>query len=306
MKELLQSEKALRAALKDDPGLITKQDETGRTLLHHAAKIALTKGSIEGVKILNILFNAPGLDLSIKDNKGNTPVHVVALCCSDKLTSQYVFHNFLQAAEKCKFDFSMLGEDGKSVLQIATIKSTYMEPDKILGRINNTSKVLRHVTHPGLNVLSRSGATAFFYAVKRCYFEEATMLLEAGADPTLFRSADRDPLVMIDRHLNKFNQGLTQDEYAAKHASFKWHIDQLNTLKNKLRLLPSVKKYAEIKENARIIAQASRTGTGPAFFKDMPSELQAKIAGFTGNLSVHNKKRSESIAAGSLYRPPVA
>lgn len=64
-----------------------------------------------------------------------------------------------------------------------------------------------------------------------------------------------------------------------------------------------VKSHAEIRKNARVIAQASRTNTGPFFFKELPAELQIKIASFTGNPLTHNEEESEKIAYENLGKP---
>ena len=66
--------------------------------------------------------------------------------------------------------------------------------------------------------------------------------------------------------------------------------------------------YSEIIKNARAIAQAIRTNTGPSFFKggdkkDLPVELNTKIAALTGNPTVHDEKQSESIAYQYLSKP---
>lgn len=56
------------------------------------------------------------------------------------------------------------------------------------------------------------------------------------------------------------------------------------------------KSTEEIEKNINLLVQATRTKTGPAFFKEIPFELQAKIAGFTGNSTVHNEEESYAIA----------
>lgn len=302
MKELLLSAETLRVALESEPSLITKQDENGMTLLHHAAPIGAIMGSTSAGEIFNVLFNAPGIDFTIKDNAENTPVHVAALYCEDRVTCQYVFPAFVKEATKHEFDFSTLGQQGQSVLHIAT-RTSYTDPRGFFGRINNVKNVIDNTATPGLDVLSSSGSTAFYYAVNHCHFDEAKALLDAGADPMLFGSKDRNPLAMIEEHLKTFNEDLTQDEYADSHENIKCLIDQLNELKQRILSSASGKSYAEIRKNARILAQASRTGTGPSFFKDISPELQIKIAGFTGDPLVHDEKMSEHIAYENLGKP---
>lgn len=68
-------------------------------------------------------------------------------------------------------------------------------------------------------------------------------------------------------------------------------------------LTKKLASHSEIRKNARIIDQASRTITGSSFFKNIPATLQAKIAGLTGNPELHDEKQSENIAYENLGRP---
>lgn len=302
MIDLLWSEERLREALENEPGLITKQDENGKTLLHYAARIGTLMGSTNASKILNVLFNAPGIDFTIKDNAGNTPVHVAAFYCEDRTTCQYVFPAFVKEATKHKFNFSTLGQQGQSVLHITT-RTSYTDPRGLLGRINNVKNVLNNTTDSGLNVLSSSGSTAFYYAVNHLHLDEADALLDAGANPILFGSKDRDPLAMIEEYLKLFNEPLTQDEYADGRVNVSIHLEQLNALKQRVLSYAKTSSYNEIRKNSRILGQGSRTSTGSCLFKDIPPELLAKIAGFTGNPIVHNETESTKIASQHLGKP---
>jgi len=58
---------------------------------------------------------------------------------------------------------------------------------------------------------------------------------------------------------------------------------------------------SKIINNARILAQASRTQTGPLFFR-VPAELQVKIAALTGDIGVHSEEVSVTIATQYLKR----
>lgn len=238
-KEWMRSAGALESVLKKSPKLITEQDEDGLTLLHHAAQVGRIRNSTGASEILNVLFNTPGLDFTIKDNAQNTAVHVAALSCKDRVTCQYVFPTLVKEASKRGFDFSMLGQQGQSVLHIATRTSCI----NFGNRINNVKNVLNNATDPGLDVLSSSGSTAFFYAVNHCYFDEAKTLLVAGADPMLFGSEDRDPFAMIEEHLKVFSETLSQDE----DKEIKNLIDQLDELKQEMLSISSVKSKGMLK-----------------------------------------------------------
>lgn len=74
----------------------------------------------------------------------------------------------------------------------------------------------------------------------------------------------------------------------------------VNAVKN---LIEEMVSMAEIRKNAVIISQASKKNSGPSFFKHIPVELQTKIAGLTGNRTVHDEKKSENIASDHLSNP---
>lgn len=305
MRELLQSKEALQAALEKNPNLITEKDDEGKTLLHHAAKIGLEKNFQTAKGILEKLFEMPELDFNLKDNKGNTPMHVAALCCVDKECKR-LFYIYLQEATRRNFDFSILGHDRKTILQLTMLQ---VYNDKDLGKMPQAYQLLNgnnNVTDPGLNVLSASGATAFFYAVRSNFIDEMKRLLDAGADPTLFGSKKRDPLLIIDRHLKKNGDDLAQAKNIYRRQSISSRINGLNELKKRLLLHPSVKSYAEIRKNARIIDQGSRSSNPQCLLYNMPSELLIKIVGFTGNPSTHNRKSAEHIAREYFDRPTIS
>ncbi len=297
-KNLSWSAESLQLALERNPSLITEQDEDGLTLLHHAVQIGCIMGSSNASKILNVLFNTQSINFTIKDNLGNTPVHVAALCCKDRVTCQFIFPTIVKEAVKHGFDFSTLGEHGQSVLQIATIVS-YTDPRGLFGRINNVKNVLDNAPNPGLNALSTSGSTAFFYAVNHCHFAEAKALLQANANPMLFGSKDRDPFAMIETHLKIFTEYLSKDEYADKHEYIQTLIGQLNELKQ-MMLSVVVKDHAEIRKCARILAQGARTGS---IFERLPNEALIKIAAHTA--SIHTQEEAENIVEKHLNRPSI-
>ena len=70
-----------------------------------------------------------------------------------------------------------------------------------------------------------------------------------------------------------------------------------------IRNIKLKKSEAEIRKTARILAQARRIGSGPAFFKDSPEDLLAKIAGHRGDRDVHSELDSYQIGLQYLERP---
>jgi ankyrin repeat protein len=228
---LVRNSDELKLSLAKDPDLIKKQDSDGLTLLHHAAQIGSFCGSSSSEEILNILFNAPGVDFTIKDNNNNTPVHVAALCCEDRTTCKFIFPEFLKAAERHKFNFSTLGQNGRSVLHIATTCS-YTDHG-FSRRENNVLNVINNVKNPGLNVFSESGATAFFYAVNSCHFPEALALLDAGAKPKLYGSEERKPKTVLKRYISKLDKELKTETDPDRRAALLAKRKDLKIFKKK-------------------------------------------------------------------------
>lgn len=58
-----------------------------------------------------------------------------------------------------------------------------------------------------------------------------------------------------------------------------------------------------IREKARVLAQAHRTKTGGLFFVHLPAEILIKIVGFTGNPEAHDQDTSGKIASQYFCKP---
>ena len=194
----------LYIALRSDPEIINKQDELGKTILHCVAELGLRMGSNSGSLILYLLFNAdPKANFSIKDNDGNTPVHIAAALCNDLVTCRFVFPNFVQHAAEDGFNFSILNNEGHAVIHLAALLGYVGYPL----RYNTITELLSNSFQIDIDVLSSAGCTAFFYAINNNRLVEAHTLLDAGADPLLFGNSDGDPLKMVD----EFITGATED-----------------------------------------------------------------------------------------------
>lgn len=136
--DLTFNENELRMVLEKDPNIVTLQDADGMTLLHHAARLGLVLGSTSISKIFEVLFQASGLDFCIKDTRGNTPVHMAAICSYERVSCQYVFPYFVREADKRNYDFSTVNKNGNSVLEIAM---------RVSYDISNAKRLLDNVTH---------------------------------------------------------------------------------------------------------------------------------------------------------------
>jgi len=243
----------LKAALTDNPALVAEQDETGKTLLHYVANAARFLGSPALSQTLTLLLTAPERNFNIQDDNGNTPMHYAALCCKHHpKTGEYVFPAFIKEAVKNGFDFSKLNDEGYTVLHLATTTSFEFPFSGI--SINNAATVLNHAPEPGLNVLSTAGKTALSYALCHFRFQEATSLLQAGADVTLTSQNEPCPLDLIDEQLGYFHNIVDKNlaENPEQHENYQAIIVELDKLKT---TMDSIIEHEKTKSSAKVLAQ---------------------------------------------------
>jgi hypothetical protein len=206
-RHLVRSAGELFIALRKDSRIIREQDELGYSLLHHAALIvpSAEEKSDHPSLILKLLFNAPGIDFSVKDTYGSTPVHLAAYMTGNRVTSELIFPMFVAQAAKAGFDFSMLNRGGQGVIHLVA-RTDYKERIEGSGRVdNNVQKLLKLVPQIDLNLLTAWGATAYYCALDVLKLDNANTLLNAGADPMLYGKPVRNPL-------DKINEWIQEDE----------------------------------------------------------------------------------------------
>jgi ankyrin repeat protein len=227
----------LYIALRTNPDIIKEQDENGQTILHHAAHIGLGLGSNSASLILELLFEAKGADFSIRDNNGDTPVHIAAKLCHDRSTCDFIFPNYISKASETGFDFSQLNNQGQAVLHIAARNTEYsFYVGDLMGRQrNNVETIIESVPNIDLNVLSSSGSTALFYALNHGRFYKAETLLKAGADPKC-GSQDRRP----EKQLKEFEEEL-KNNTTLEPERVKWFTESIEKIRNLIKN-PSAKE----------------------------------------------------------------
>lgn len=231
-EELIYDEDKLQAALEHDPSIVNVRDDDGMCILHHAAQLGLRLGSSSISKIFDVLFNVDGLNFSIKDNRGETPLHIAVRCCHNRVACQYTFPYLVREAHKRKFDFSTLGYEGLSILHLAT-QLSYTDPHGIFGRTNNVAQILDIVSDIDVNILSEEGATPLYYAMAALHFDEADKLLDFGANPNLYGNPEYDTIKLVDKYIKQCNETLDDD-------NIKNIMTRLEKLK--IRMLSMVKK----------------------------------------------------------------
>ena len=167
-------------AERHNRSLINEQDENGQTLAHH---IAANPAGIIGCNleiIGTVLKNNP--DFSLQDNLGNTPMHSITNICHCDKDAAGMFYAFAEYAAQHQFDFSNLKNNkGRGVLHIAAF-TRYGRAQTVASILNLAEKYKCKIDLDALS--GNTGTTALFYLLNHCRYEEAKMLIKAGADVT--------------------------------------------------------------------------------------------------------------------------
>ncbi len=101
----------LAITLVFNPNIINLRDINGKTLLDHAAMSGFINGSKAIGLLLQILFNQPNIDFSCRDEQGDTCMHVLAKCCHDRMTNEFIMPRFVEGALKHGYNFSIQNND---------------------------------------------------------------------------------------------------------------------------------------------------------------------------------------------------
>jgi ankyrin repeat protein len=204
-------------------------------------------GSNSASLIFHLLFNAPGIDFSVQDKNGMTPVHLAAYTAHDRVTSRFVFPNFVREAAQRGFDFSILDKQGQSVLHLST-RYAYEDPRGFFPRHQNVLVLLdkERVPNIDLDVLSSSGATALYYTINRLQLKETNALLDAGANPILCGDPDRDPMDMVNEYVTAFTNELSREEDPERQAHLQQKLNEVIELKTKMKNLAANFPYTPV------------------------------------------------------------
>jgi ankyrin repeat protein len=166
MLEILENQSLLVSKILEDQGFFSESDENGMTPLHHL--LAGNYGDLDNELWPHIFSMLPSDNFSMRNNAGDCPIHLLLknenyrLSPNDYLLRQCI----IEEAVKKGFDFSYLGADGKTPIQLSIINS-FDTPQRMFDdRISDCELILRHVSSPGLDVLSSEGATALYYAIR--------------------------------------------------------------------------------------------------------------------------------------------
>ena len=190
--------------LRTHPNSINQQDEsTGRTLLHCLVANGGSMTRQEVSDMLALLFNERGIDPAVKDRAGNTPIHVAAQRCEDKNWCNYLFPRLLDMALQAGFDCSIQGADGYTILHLGALYAFRNTTVAGLPYKNCPSIVAKIQTYPeqnlqkALDTVSRSGRTALNLCIQSLLFNDAMVLVEAGASISIPGRVAEDPLEQV-------------------------------------------------------------------------------------------------------------
>ena len=295
------ADEALKQRFFNDPDCMIARGDNEETILHYAVSIGSVYGTGDTHTFLESLLNKPGVDLSLKDNNGNTAVHIAALSIEDdRVILETVFPMYVKKAEELGFDFSTQNARGLTVLHLATITS---RTHFILGRKNGVNAVLENTKNPAIDTLSNSGSTALYYAINHSFIDDAHRLLDAGADPKKFGAPDRDPFLQIEQKLEEAQQLLTRPLDDPSRSRVEEFIQKVTSLKQKML---SIVEGHEVRKNARVLGQVARNSASVFARKGVPPEILSKIAGHTRTSESQPQTKSEIIASKHLSKPKTA
>lgn len=185
----------LRAALQRVPGIENLRDDQGNTLAHLLGGCGAFLAPDDAKAVCNVLAAAPGLDLSITNARGETPLHIAVACASDPVNTHAVLPALIERAAEDGFDFHRHDDSGLTVLQRAVMDASPDAIDLLLAQHGKGVDV-------GLDVLSRSGGTALCHALSVYRLDIAQKLLDAGASARPGQIDNLAPAVWLRRMMD--------------------------------------------------------------------------------------------------------
>lgn len=294
-KQVLSSLNSLKSALTSDPFLLQAYDENQQTFLHHFVQESVHHDFGLVIDQRELLRNVTQFDFATKDKMQNTPLHTAAWHGGVDNIASLLFPFLLKKAEEQHFDFSMQGEFGLTVLHVAAKIRAGGDPEH-----NNIKAILDNVKDPALNVFSQEGASAFYYALASENFVEARALLAAGANPLLASSPEFHPIQFIANRIDELSDVTNLADYPDLMRKNFEICAEFRNLFQALRLNNWVLDHAEIRKNARILNQATRS---PGLFAMVPDQILVKVAAHTTQHDNYELDAAEVIAQKYCARP---
>lgn len=183
----------LKEELKKDPELTKKRDEDGRTLLHVLATGQPLAVSCSLSRVQSIL-EAPGIDFNAKDYAGFTPLETALKYTAVNENVISILPLLIKrAAEQKDFDFNQLRNDGKALIHFAVLLQESVFRRHPFPQENLLSMFMKNAAEKiDVDVVTKSGSTAFYYAVNHGQTDNANTLLDHKASPDLTHDSSRN------------------------------------------------------------------------------------------------------------------
>ncbi|CAM2905772.1 ankyrin repeat domain-containing protein [Legionella worsleiensis] len=174
--------------LEIKPELLDLQDENGRTLFHHA---------VNDYRFAAIILK-PFMNLerlSVRDNKGQTPVHVAAV--SNDSVRDPILSLYLNSARNNGYDFSLMDNKYDTPLSLLIVNPRRNPMTReLINQIPWYLSIAGDVNINQINVIT--GMTPLALALALDHLEEANTLLDHGADPLLYAEPQDEVLKSLD------------------------------------------------------------------------------------------------------------
>jgi hypothetical protein len=95
-------------------------------------------------------------------------------------------------------------------------------------------KLINLVPNLDLNVLSKSGSTAFYYCLNWVNLNGAKFLIDKGANPRLYKKKNRNPIKLINEYIKSSKEMLRDKKFKNKHSSIKTNLKIILDIKSKI------------------------------------------------------------------------
>lgn len=189
---LLDSCHNMYIALRQNPDIVKERNENKQTLLHH-----FIQRSFVNFRVSYLLQSHPTISFNVQDHQGQTPLHVALTECFNTLDA---FPSVVAWAARTHYLFNTLDVNGRAIIHLAILnqeRSDFFYSTRPMRPKYLIQILLENAPGIDLNCFSATGGTAFYYALRECLFDEAHILLKAGANPFAYGSPDRDPKKLI-------------------------------------------------------------------------------------------------------------
>jgi hypothetical protein len=229
-------------ALHQTPEIINEKDEGENTLLHHLFIYALRyhKQYYIITLILPQLLNAPNVDFTAKNDSGNTPLHEATTRFEGSgVINNAIFTRYLEEAQRRGFDFSTQHNDGYTCLHHMMIGLPWHIVDNNRHLLQeNLHSFLKIVKNPPLDIVSNDRHTVLYSLINNKGYEEARILIAAGALPNACGDSVSSPLELLEGKLTYLKFEIKQENDPARKKKYIEERKELLALKNDILSAP--------------------------------------------------------------------